>query len=270
MYKKYAKRKFAPKRKYAKRTKRTTRAAGVRKIVKQVLSQNIENKRDYNSGAGDVPAAAGVISVLPLQISMLPVLGQSIGQGGRIGSEVTIKSSMLTLHFWAKPFSNLQLPYNTINKPQHLRVMIIKQKQLAVGATALTNVNNFFQLGSSSADFAGTLVDMSREINSDLFTIKYNRLIKVGQAAAATNLGSPGLFVPNNDYKLNCMVKVPIGKYMKKKLKYDDANIFNRVTNDNLFLVVTSVNFDNTGPDAPGLQRQVGYEYEIHTSYEDA
>ena len=262
----YAKKSTARRAPARRRVGRKTGMSGIKKMVNSMIHRNQENKRDYNAGAGTLYAANTFQTVYNQNV--VPVIAQTVGQGGRIGNEVTIVKSTLTIHLWPTPYSTPSPLGNSITKPQVVRVMIIKQKQLAVGATAITNQSNFFQLGSVTTDFAGTLVDTSRDVNLDLFTVKYSRVFKVSQAAPQSTASSPGNFQPNNDFKLCQRITIPLAKMMKKKLKYDDQLNTNRCVNDNCFLVMQAVNFDNTGPNAN--QGQVGFEWEQHSIFEDA
>ena len=260
MYKKSAK-KFSKKpRKAVKRNVRVS--AVVKQYVKKAIHQNIENKKDWATGQGTINNAL-VGTALPVTLPLLPLISQGITQGTRLGDEIHIRSSKFTLNIWALPY-NINTNYNTM--PQHVRVMILKQKQLQAGSPSpnLADIASIFQLGLSSQGFINTLADMSRDVNTDIYTVKYNKVFKVGIAGPTTYTATTVL--PNNDYHLQHTLSINVGKFMKKKLMYDDLRFGNNPSNDNLFMFVQTVAFNNS----TAVLQPLAYQWEQHTSFEDA
>lgn len=259
-------RKYTGKRKYTgrgKRSNRSTVSRTVKKYVKRTIHANVPLKRDWNNGSGIVYNSLG-LAQLPVQFPILPDMNQGTGEGERIGDRIKVRQSHIVVNVWARAYNSITNPGL---KEQFVKLWIVKAKQLTQGATTIPNADiaRWFQLGSTATGFSNDLTDISRDVNTNLFTVKYQKVCKIGFAGASAGGAAPPLSTtaPNNDFKLHHQFKINVGKYMKKMLTFQDNTT--PVTNDNLYVVMQTVAYDNTNL----INAPVEYVWEQHTSFED-
>nr|WAE42953.1 MAG: capsid protein [Cressdnaviricota sp.] len=259
-------RKYTSKRKYAggrhKRSHRPRVSQTLKRYVKKTVRANTPLKKDWNNGAGILQNALGT-TISPYQQSILPDVLQGVGEGDRIGDRIKVRSSHIVMNVWARAYNSST---NSLQKEQFVKIWIVKQKQLSQNTTiTASDLNKFFQLGSSSTGMSNSLADITRDVNDNLFTVKYQRTYKIGFSALtpSNTVTQSGFIAPNNDFKLHHQFKIPVGKYMKKLLHYDDANTY--ISNDNLFMIMQTVAYDNTIVTSAPIE----YMWEQHTTFQD-
>ena len=259
-------RKYAGKRKFAgrgKRSHRSTVSRTVKKYVKRTIHANVPLKRDWNNGSGILNNALGLIAT-PVQFPILPEMTQGTGEGERIGDRIKVRQSHLVINVWARAYNSST---NSLCKEQYVKIWIVKAKQLTQGATTIPNADiaRWFQLGSTATGFSNDLTDTSRDVNTNLFTVKYQKVCKIGFASASSGGAAPPLSTtaPNNDFKLHHQFKINCGKYMKKMLTFQDNTT--PCSNDNLYVVMQTVAYDNTIVTSAPCE----YVWEQHTTFED-
>lgn len=266
------------KRKYRKSGKRVARksyarkgrsVASVKKIVKRMLSANIETKCFQFLGTGhdilpsNSPGFDGqIIAVSPAATYL--AINQGLGQGGRIGNKITIKK--LTMDGVMFP-----LPYNATTNltpaPIQVKMWIFYDKEEPNAVPAPQASADILQFGSTSLPFQNELFDHTMPINLDRYRVLTTRTYKLGYASYGGTGAQPqqGNFA-NNDFKLNCRVKVNLTKYAIKKVVYRD-NTSNPTTRG-LYAMFQPV-YANGNP-IGSTQIPARLEYMLNVEYEDA
>ena len=164
---------------------------------------------NYSLGAG----TWGVNNIIPFfpQTAYLSI-PQGTGQGARVGNSVRTHS----LIYEGVLFPN---QYNATFNPtlfrRRLCFCFLSRKD--TGDTLLTTLTGLYQTGSTTVNPDGTLMDIIRDFNRDLYNIHYKRVFKIG---AAENLGTGA--VPafqnyaSNDFAYNRKFKMDLTKYIDK------------------------------------------------------
>lgn len=190
-------------------------ATAVRRIVKQEISRNSEDKlvslfqsQVHNSaiGSGDV-------------YRLLPSITQGVDAHQRIGDSVRAKSLMVKFRLALPPnyWQNIQ----TFTVPFQVRLMILKQKNVKANGQ-LANVDTAHLLrpnfgSSTELSYDGSPQRHMSPINTELFEVLFDKKVyMLPQDVQRTNLGTYPL-TPNT---------MEITKYVKcpARLTYDDGN----------------------------------------------
>lgn len=187
---------------------------------------------------------------------------QNNTQSGRIGSDIRIKKVMLKMNFVMLPVQ----AGNAIPRPQIVKIFFGYSKPQAGRARQSLPItaDNFYMLGSVAVPPTGTVEDLNKTVNKDLYTIvKRTRQIKLGASAyyqSNTNFQDWN----NSDFSLFKQMTFDLTKYYPKNQHFfaNDAASSNR----GLFMYVTACNCDGTVN--PGTPLKCHYELKI--SYTDA
>lgn len=223
------------KRRYARKSRKTTRkptvSLAVKKYVKRTIHTQNENKTQQYIGLNQ--------SISPLtgySLNILPQLSQSTSQVGRIGNEVNVTRGVI------RGLVNL-LPYNSVSNPlcmQRVRIMVLSMKDDNSGTLSTTGI---WQYGNSALDLQANLGDTMYCINKDKFVKYYDKTFALGspsQSSLTNNLAGQHF---SND-KFQIPFYFDYSKHLKSKLKFNDSTSV--CTNRNMFLWITSVNADGS------------------------
>lgn len=167
-------------------------------------------------------------------IPLVPVIAQGVGQGDRLGNEVTTKNVMLYIQTHVYQITNA----SNSDPPKFVDYYLYKFKK-SNNQTGV-DLRKFLQYGNTSTDYDGANLPESGglNLNNDLFVLKKHIRRQLWNPNSANTYALANRNVQNgNSMKLN------ITKYYKKKLQFDD-DISNSVTNDNLYLSVVYTNND--------------------------
>lgn len=243
-------------RKTAKR--KTSRKPSLVKTIKAVIHRQIENKTYTNYAANQsIPTCTG--AAIPLTVSLLPTISQGVTVQNRTGNLVRVMRSQFSYRV------NL-LPYNAITNPSSptylkLFVVSLKNKSQYQGVPLVADFANFFQIGSSVANFSGNVLDSLFRINTDMFTIHTTRTHYLGTSSGSQAAGNNGNVGGINPFSAGTIY---LDKYAKS-LKYNDA--VNDVTNRSLWLVCQAIGMD--GSTGTGyIPAEIHYNHEV--TFEDA
>lgn len=226
-YKRKSYKRRAPKRTFAKKYKRGTKKPAIKRMIKTALARSVEVKcmqaplLDKKLKTQDnVLFPDNVIPMGPNQVT-LP-LTQGTGQGQRLGNIVNTKS--LTFRGSLNP-----TPYDvTLNPtPRPLMVQFIFAYDREDPNDAFIPGSSFFQNGSSSTGFTGTLTDIWRPINSDRYRVFARKTYKLGYsqyAGTTANVAYQGAnqASSNNDFKLAHLFNFNLTKWYPKRVKFND------------------------------------------------
>lgn len=271
---------YYPKKKTAYRKKSYTKSKSkiskktLTKFVKKVLKRQLEKKTQQFSAAYSMSNASNLSfsnntqPLTPTTSSL--VITQGVGQGARLGNEVSVTGATLNLMMFPNPYT---ISENTVPMPQGIELFIWSVKgdtQTLAGARTITTTN-FFQNGSSSTGFSGNNFDHMVKPNLDKVTPYFHGYYKLGAANYQTNTGTQAnqFSFANNDYKLNHNVKVNLmEKGFPKKLIWNDNT--DTATSRQLFFTISPWDCDG-GANADTITAvPCNFEYIVEVEYTDA
>lgn len=258
---KYKKRVYK-KKTYAKRKPKVTKS--IRTYVKRCLDKRIENKEVVQQSNSLGFFQIGVNSIISSFVGDLtPTINQSVGENGRIGNDVMLKKAMLrgTLVLNANAAGGIT---PVANAQFFVRIFIGRMKQTTLPPTT-PQLNQLLRAGATVYPFdSGDGLSLCRTVNSELFTIYYDKIHKIG---SAHNGGTSVSGLGNNDFSLSKFITINCTKMYKKKLIFQDTSI-NQPTNTSLFIFGAVVDsLFSTNIQAAPLVRMA---YDMEFSYEDA
>lgn len=264
MRKFYPKKKRAYKKKtYAKRKPTVTKS--VRTYVKKALDRRIENKEVVKAQNNLGFFQIGVNSIISSFCADLnPIIVQSVSESGRIGNAVKLKSAYMrgVLQYNATSVGGV----TPINLGQyHVRLFIGRLKN-SINVPSTPDLNQLLRAGSATFPFdSGNGLSLCRTVNSELFTIYYDKIHKIGSQHNVNGTANTG--IGNNDFSLTKILKINCTKMFKKNLVYLDTTI-NTPTNNGLYMwgAVCDSMMSSTVQAAP----LVLLNYDLEFSYEDA
>jgi len=211
---------------------------GLKNMIKKVISQNTENKMRQNGGTSSIlPTNSGsfqtncIIPLTPYYEAGLPAsinldIAQGTGVSNRIGNSITSKSGYLRAVMYPASYSATT---NPSPRPLLVTQWIFKLKSGITDSTAVvqqTMLNNWFKDQNSSFGLQNSIGDSVAKVNPDYINLLSRRTFKLGYATSA-GTGANATFqnYANNDYKHNCIIKMPTTKYLRKRIRYTDNNL---------------------------------------------
>lgn len=193
--------------------------------------------------------------------------GVSIPQGAglsqRVGGDIRIKKVMLKMNFVIKP---VNATTNPIPQPQIVKLYFGYSKpQVNISRQALpTSALDFFRYGGSASSPTGSNLDLTKTINTDLYTIvKKSPNIKVG-ASAYYQSNTQIQDWNNNDMNLFATYSADLTKFYIKNQKFNELD--QGSSNRGLYCYCTSINSDGTF----GTSLPLEVAYELCVQYTDA
>lgn len=192
-----------------------------------------------------------------------PLIGSQDGQ--REGNSITVKRAFLNMVIYPEGFDE---NYNNSIRPLNGRLWFFRTKRNQqtppTSAQLCGTLGNFFQDTTGMSGFAGNLSDNLMRLNSDLYTYLGHKDFKLGFSAyngTGSNTQPMDQYYHNNDYKMNCIFKMNITKYLPKKFTWDDAGV---PTHPYTFCVIQVVKADGSSSDFSQLPCRVMYEMGWH------
>jgi len=224
--------------------------------INRAISRRLENKVtcDFAANQTIIPAAVGAP---PTTRYLLPILGQGLGQGNRIGNQIHIRSGKLCMFVNCNRNSA-----NMINSPLMVRVWVLSSK--LTNANAAPAFTSFFQTGSGTAGFQESMLDMLLPVNKDAFTVYFDRTYKIGLGSVYSTVTDTTNSLDSSSF--NQRIDVEWGSHFKQALDYNDSD--NVPTNRNLFVVFQAIRADGQ---ATVSDNDSGAEYHLTNTvyYED-
>ena len=247
-------------RPYLKGSSKVPKRKPYKKITKtdinRAISRRLENKTtvDFAANQTIIPADAGFP---PTTRYLLPILTQGLGQGGRIGNSVHIRSGKICMFInMAKNSTNVDI------SPLMVRIWVLSYK--AANNNAAPSFTTFFQTGNATVGFQKTMLDMILPVNTDQFTVYFDKTYKIGFGGIpATNTNASVLL---DDSSINKRIDIDWGQHFKQSLDYNDTD--NVPQNRNLHIVWQAVQADGSSPTSTTVS---GAEYHLTNTvkYED-
>lgn len=253
---------------YAKKTKRVS---SVKKMIRREISKVAENKSKQqfvsNYQLYATSAASFPNNVIPLgPNSTTLAIVQGTGSGNRIGNKITTKRLMIKGTLTCQPQAATT---NDNPRPLMVKMIAFYDREDPNGTPVPTST--FFQDGSSSTGFTGTLLDILKPYNTDRYRMLAQRTFKLGfsqYAGTATSVVNQGInqAYSNNDFKLACNFSLNCTKMYPQTVKFND-NLSDPMTRG-LYLMWYFVAADGSTLGSAYLPAQVTYMQDY--VYEDA
>lgn len=249
--------------------RKTVSRVAIKSMIKRELSRNIENKTFQYLGTGhDIlpctsPGFDGQIIPVAPSATYLQIQ-QGLGQGSRIGNKIKIKNLKMDGVLFP-------LGYNAVSNltpaPIQVKMWVFYDKEEPNALPTPQGSADFLQFGSSALALQNELFDHTMPVNLDRYRVLTTRTYKLGYASYGGTGAQPqqGNFA-NNDFKLNCRVRVNLTKYAIKTVLFRDNN--SNPTTRGLYVMFEPV-YANGNP-IGSTQIPARFEYMLTVDYEDA
>lgn len=228
--------------------------------VQRIISKNIENKNHQSYATNVAMNYASAGGLLPLTISLVPGLNQSVTQGGRLGNEIMIKKGTI------KGYINM-LPYNATTNPcqcpVYVKMWLCRRKTGSLGITGppvSSDFNQFFAVGASAVGFQTSPLDLVFSINKDYWSVFASKTIQLQNFSSAL----PSSAIIGQSSKVSLPFSFNFAKHLGK-LYYNDS-VSSQPTNKELYLVFQNILSDGTSTAISSTE----VHYNIEWTYEDA
>lgn len=235
-------------------------------LIKKVVRRDAETKiavyqDGFEFGSGTI-TASNIIPITPYGSPFLDI-DQGNGQGDRAGNRIRTKSCVLRYTLYPAPYNAVS---NTDPKPMHVRLWFfsVKNNQTLLAS----NPPNFIQNGDSSTSLTGTLTDLNRIMNNDVYTYLGHRTHKIGTQNVITNTVTSlanNQYFQNNDFKYNQQGFVNCTKMCPKQIKFNDTD--NVPTTKLVMVLWECVNADGSSQGA--LQLPCFINFQVTFKYTD-
>lgn len=259
---------------YRRPAKRVPRKRTIQRIVKRVMSSQIEKKAQNSSGTiscGTLqPSSPNLIGnylvISPSQSTSGYTIIGGTAENNRIGNAINIKTLKHSFSIYCQQYNATS---NTTPRPVYVRLYYFKSKwapnsDVATGNLCGANAN-FFSGSSTDLGFTGALLDMTRKIQSENYTYLTHRTYKLGPALPAIgNTTTTNHIYSNNDFKLSVTGSVNLAHHYRSKYIFNDAN---QVMTPWCFCVIQVM--DAEGTVLSTSQSLVQMQYNIECEYTD-
>lgn len=220
-------------RKYAKKV-----SAAVKTYVKRTISAKLENKQHISYASSlNVTTVNGVTGSAGNFLSLIPPLTQGVNEAHRIGNEVSPKSGVIRGTISLKPSVT-----GSLTQPVYLKMWLVSYKMKSYPNALLANCLDFFNYGgSTSSSFQGTLLDLHADVNQEVWKVHATKTVLMGTPSFVFSSSTAGYTANANpcfNFSFNW------GKYIKKKLLFDDSLNGNTCTNSQIYLISQPVSAD--------------------------
>lgn len=258
--KRSTRRKPATKKAFVKKAVTKAKTQRLTKFIKRVVARTEEVKHGSDTNIIGLSAYTNttnlpnmIIPVTPYAVSGISI-SQGTGQTDRIGNKIRTKSSWLRGCIYPRVYNATTNPQP---QPQEVRVWFFSAKNTN---NQLTTLPNFLQNGNSSGAPVGTILDMTRMVNSDVYIYRGHRTFKVGfsnYGGTGAQLGSQTF--NNNDFKYNVKFNINLTKMMPKVIQYNDSDDtpFSR----SVFMYWETVDADGQSQAATEIQLEMSYTH---------
>jgi len=213
--------------------KKATTVGAVKRVVKQVLNNVAETKKQVMSWSRDpLSLRSGVVTMSNNYVVLNPseatygayTINRGDGDGMMTGDKVKVKSAKLSFVLTPNMFNASS---NTQPRPFYLRAYLYKNKKAPQNDPQVNNIcgagidANFFELGTTDIGFNGTLEDMNLKINRQCYTYYASKTYKLGNSVppAGINNTTPNNTYSNNEFKLTAFGVWDVTKFFPKTLE---------------------------------------------------
>jgi len=268
MPKKFYPKKKAPAKKRVYK-KKTVAKTSIKMMIKKALDRRIENKNTSVASSMNIFQSGAATITSTSAVDLTPNIGIGAAENGRVGNNVHMKNAylrgFLRMNSTGTNGVNIYVP-----NQYHVRIFIGRLKE-SIAAPTTAQYGSLLRTGGSTFLFdSGSGMSLNRKVNTEFFTVWYDKIFKLGAGGHSTGLSQFSTLsgINNNDYKLNYNIRINLTKMIKKTLVFNDALSGNYPTNTSLFMwagLVDSLASDTTYGSPP-----VVLDYDVEYSYEDA
>jgi len=184
----------------AKRAVKRARKTVFNRRVRSVISRMAETKViNYSAstfgltGVGSTQFTNVIKTILPTNVTggLLSSPTQGTGQGARVGNKIMTKRLIMSGVLRANTLYDATLNHNACPLWVAFYAFRLKPQLDDTPASAYNVVTtSFFQAGNSSQGFNGTLVDLTREVNTQMVTLLKKRVFFVGTSQVISAFGN--------------------------------------------------------------------------------
>ena len=248
-----------------------------KKFVKQIVNETMDRKLERKQIVYANTIYPSVIQSTSTSIAgnylvMTPsnsLYGPSIARGTTnnnfIGNKYNIVKYTHTLVLCPTPYNSTT---NTQVTPCYVKVYYFKSKQYPTADLTVNLFNTygqFFAGGAADIGFAGSLMDLTRKIQSENYTYLTSKTYKIGPSAPPTTSGTTTYHpYSNNDFQLSVIDKIDLTEHFKSPIKVNDANI---TTTPWVFFIVQCISA--TGNVLATSQLPIQIQNEMNILYTD-
>lgn len=257
------------KKRIPKKSKKFDLKRFVKAIVKKEDNRRMETKEAFtysnatffNSG---IEASGDMVQILPN-------ISKGTADNQRIGDQIVAKSLSLKgfVRFLPQPTSATNdMHYGHVA----IRLMVLSLKTAPNYTAAVANaaqLSNLLKKGGTTVAFTGAISDLYAPVNTDVFTVHYNKVYYVNQSFIMQMSGAGNQSAVSVDgSKLVKFFNIRI-KCKDKILKYDAGTSSDVLpSNYGPFLSAGYVYLNGNAPDTLTTNLQIGYDSKF--DYEDA
>lgn len=248
------------------------RKSGIKAMISQAINRATETKVARYNFTGDLGYYNGTVWSATNQFPITPYTGylsiiQGTGQADRIGN--AIRPYRVTLTFSINPKS-YDAAANPLPVPHNIRMLILKKKDVGTG-TLLTTLPSLLQAGNTSLNPQSNMTDVVNSINTDLYTVYHDEVIKVGYAESnGTGGAAVTQYFANNDYKYCVLKKLDITKYYPKRVSFNDAGGIAQTSETGLYMAFLPCRADGSTPAAGNAQLPLAIWGNLEFKFKDA
>jgi len=249
-------------RKRAPLKKRPTFAKKVMAVVSKMAENKIAVFRLSNNGLAHYNNSTWDLRVVPCTpFTSFLTVQQGVAQSSRIGNQIRVKK--LKMSGVIRPaIQNATL--NATPTPCIIRLFWVTRKDNP--NAVVTDLSDFLQYGSTSEAPSGNLVDLTRPVNRDEWTVHATRTFKLGYADNAGTGATPGAQnFANNDFKSLIMFSVDLTKASNKIMRFDDTSVI--PTGKVIYCIPLVYRCNNNVYDSDDVPAYMDYTLEME--YED-
>lgn len=245
------------------RSSRTSVSKATKRYVKKAIHSNIENKVQVINQSNNNITTALVGASIPYIINCIPSIPSGSDQGERQGVVVTPRTVTIRGFVNMKPHNSTTNPYAPIKLKMWLVSYKLQNRNTAT--LALGDFDRFFEAGNSSAGFQGNMLDMLLPINKSDWIVYATKTINLGTSSTSSAYSGSGFTYDASRFSVPFYFNV--GKHLKQKLMYDDANA-SQPTNRNMSVIVQAVSAEGSSGGGAFTPCEIHYSHRFE--FEDA
>lgn len=204
----------------------------VAKVAKKVINQMAENKvATYSFSAqpfclqSTTTSLAGNYYVVSPSTTAYYTITQGTGNTNRVGNSISTKRLMVNLAICPRSYNATT---NNTMIPSEVLVYFYKVKGYTNAFQSATDIQNFYENGSTTTGPLGYLMDINAKLNKDAYTYLTHKRYKVGRSVvgSTTNLTAANYnSATNNDFKWNVVDKISLTRFCPKTLTFSDNTV---------------------------------------------
>lgn len=252
-----------------KRVKKVKVSKTLKSAIKKVISEQTESKQAFmTSGNTLVKFNSGIDAVGDL-IQVLPNISVGTAENNRIGNQ--IRAQNLNIRGYIKLDLN-EVPDSTKLPNVMVRMLVVSMKTAGSFTDAQAQspkIGTLLKKGGTTSTFSGLLQDLYAPINTDVFTVHYDKRFNLSQSY----INSQGVTPPSTYFSQDISKTVKffnINVRCKNRLLKFDEDVGSDIQPSNFapFLLLGYSYLDGSAADV--LDTKVGLCYDSTFIYEDA